>query len=107
MSKLSEPLKAFINAAHARPNTTPAPRHIASVYERIAKDAGSKQVGLPAWLTASVREVLGFLSRPCMLTTRTDGGDDDAELATVSARTVRPSNIAKPQQRAGYEGLDC
>ncbi|KAK3636142.1 hypothetical protein LTR56_014305 [Elasticomyces elasticus] len=54
MSKLSEPLKAFINAAHARPNTTPAPRHIKSVYEKIAKDAGSKQVGMPAWLTASV-----------------------------------------------------
>ena len=54
MSKLSEPLKAFINAAHARPNTTPAPKQIASVYEKVAKDAGAKQVGTPAWLTASV-----------------------------------------------------
>ena len=54
MSRLSEPLKAFINATHARPNTTAAPRHIASVYEKIASDAGSKQVGLPAWLCASV-----------------------------------------------------
>ena len=55
MTKLSDPLKAFINAAHARPNTTPAPKHIASVYERIAKDAKGKGVGIEGWLTASVR----------------------------------------------------
>jgi hypothetical protein len=54
MSKLSEPLKQLINAAHARPNTIPAPKNVASVYERIASDAGSKKVGLPAWLCASV-----------------------------------------------------
>ena len=54
MSKLSEPLKALIGAAHAKPNTLPAPKHIKSVYERIANEASSKQVGLPAWLTASV-----------------------------------------------------
>ncbi len=55
MSKLSEPLKALINAAHAKPNTLPAPRHIASVYERVANGALEKGVGLKAWLTASVR----------------------------------------------------
>lgn len=54
MSKLSDSLKTFINAAHARPNTTPAPKHIRSVYEKIARDAGNKEVGLPAWLSASV-----------------------------------------------------
>jgi hypothetical protein len=54
MSKLSEPLKALINASHARPNTLPAPRHIASVYERVANGAKEKGVGLKAWLTASV-----------------------------------------------------
>ena len=56
MSKLSEPLKALINAAHAKPNTLPAPKNIRSVYERLATEAGSKKIGLPAWLTASVRE---------------------------------------------------
>lgn len=54
MSKLSEPLKQFINAAHARPNTIPAPRNVASVYEKIASEAGKNKVGLPAWLCASV-----------------------------------------------------
>ncbi|KAK3717661.1 hypothetical protein LTR37_005728 [Vermiconidia calcicola] len=53
MSKLSEPLKALINAAHAKPNTLPAPKHISSVYERVANEAGAKRVGFPAWLTAS------------------------------------------------------
>ncbi|EMC93980.1 hypothetical protein BAUCODRAFT_36453 [Baudoinia panamericana UAMH 10762] len=67
MSKLSEPLKAFINAAHARPNTTTAPRHIASVYEKIAKDARSKQVGLPAWLTASTAVTMTMNSPQSLL----------------------------------------
>ncbi|KAF2482808.1 hypothetical protein BDY17DRAFT_325062 [Neohortaea acidophila] len=53
MSKLSEPLKALINAAHAKPNTLPAPRNIRSVYEKIASNAAAKKVGMPAWLTAS------------------------------------------------------
>lgn len=54
MSKLSESLKTLINAAHVRPHTTPAPKNISSVYEKIAADAKAKQVGLPAWLCASV-----------------------------------------------------
>jgi len=60
MSKLSEPLKAFINAAHARPNTTTAPKHIRSVYEKVASNAGSKHVGLPAWLSASVQQLFSL-----------------------------------------------
>jgi hypothetical protein len=55
MSKLSESLKTLINAAHVRPHTTPAPKNITSVYEKIASDAKAKNVGLPAWLCASVR----------------------------------------------------
>ncbi|KAK0252210.1 hypothetical protein LTS09_012773 [Friedmanniomyces endolithicus] len=67
MSKLSEPLKAFINAAHARPNTTPAPRHIASVYEKIARDAGSQKVGMPAWLTVSTAATMTMNSPQSLL----------------------------------------
>ena len=54
MSKLSEPLKALINAAHSKPHTLPAPHQIGAVYSRFADDAVSKKIGLPAWLTASV-----------------------------------------------------
>nr|POF06919.1 dol-p-man:man(5)glcnac(2)-pp-dol alpha-1,3-mannosyltransferase [Quercus suber] len=67
MSKLSEPLKAFINASHARPNTTPAPRQIASVYEKIAIDAQSKKVGLPAWLSASTAVTMTMNSPESLL----------------------------------------
>ena len=63
MSKLSEPLKALINAAHAKPHTLPAPKNIASVYDRFATDAAAKKVGLPEWLTASVSSIVTLFSR--------------------------------------------
>ncbi|KAL0255146.1 hypothetical protein SLS55_009676 [Diplodia seriata] len=51
MSKLSEPLKALINAGFARPGPAPAPSGIRSLFERIAKDSASKDVATPCWLT--------------------------------------------------------
>lgn len=63
MSKLSEPLKQFINAAHARPNTIPAPKGVVGVYERIAREAGEKKVGLSAWLCASVSSLQRYCSK--------------------------------------------
>ncbi|KAF1817310.1 hypothetical protein P152DRAFT_504607 [Eremomyces bilateralis CBS 781.70] len=50
MSKLSPALRTLINAPHARPNIIPAPSHIRSVYEDIARDAARKNVGRPSWL---------------------------------------------------------
>jgi hypothetical protein len=67
MSKLSESLKALINAAHARPGTTPAPRQISSLYDRISKDASSKQVGPPAWLTVSTAAIMTMNSPDSLL----------------------------------------
>jgi len=54
MSKLSPSLKSLINAPFARPGAVAAPKNIKSVYESIAKDAESKNVGVPAWLTIAV-----------------------------------------------------
>jgi hypothetical protein len=54
MSKLSASLKALIGAAHARPNTLPAPPRIRSVYERLRQEAAAKNVGTTAWLSMSV-----------------------------------------------------
>lgn len=51
MSKLSEPLKALINAGFARPGPAPAPKGIRSLFERIAKDSAAKNVATPCWLT--------------------------------------------------------
>ncbi|KAI9849906.1 MAG: hypothetical protein M1837_000120 [Sclerophora amabilis] len=51
MSKLSPQLKELIDASFARPGTVAAPKNIRSVYQRVAQEAGSKDVGLPCWLT--------------------------------------------------------
>ncbi|CAK1364409.1 Dol-P-Man:Man(5)GlcNAc(2)-PP-Dol alpha-1,3-mannosyltransferase [Cercospora beticola] len=67
MSKLSEPLKQFINAAHAKPNTIPAPKNVISVYERIASDAKTNKVGLPAWLCASTAATMTMNSPESLL----------------------------------------
>lgn len=67
MSKLSESVKLLINAAHARPGTTPAPPQISSLYERISRDASSKQVGLPAWLTISTAATITMNSPDSLL----------------------------------------
>ncbi|KAK7525482.1 uncharacterized protein IWZ02DRAFT_418175 [Phyllosticta citriasiana] len=68
MSKLSEPLKALINARFALPDVTPAPKSIHSVFERIARDAASKDVGVPAWLTIATATSM-TLNSPASLTT--------------------------------------
>lgn len=54
MSKLSDGLKALINASHARPGYTRAPSNIKSIFTQLAQDAKSKDIGLPAWVTISV-----------------------------------------------------
>lgn len=54
MSKLSQPLKAFINASFARPGMVAAPKQIRSVYSTIEEDANARGVGKASWLTISV-----------------------------------------------------
>jgi hypothetical protein len=54
MSKLSNALKALIDAPFARAGTTPAPPKISAVYERIGRHAESKNVELPTWLAMTV-----------------------------------------------------
>ncbi|KAI0394159.1 hypothetical protein F5Y17DRAFT_458202 [Xylariaceae sp. FL0594] len=53
MSKLSDAVKALINASHARPGYTRAGPQVQPALERLARDAGEKRVGLPAWVTVS------------------------------------------------------
>jgi hypothetical protein len=54
MSKLSKALKALIDAPFARAGTTPAPRNISLVYEKIRAQAESKKVERPTWLAMTV-----------------------------------------------------
>ncbi|RMZ91340.1 hypothetical protein DV736_g1423, partial [Chaetothyriales sp. CBS 134916] len=53
MSKLSDSLKALINAVYARPGTVKAPPNIKAIYQRIADSASEHKVGIPVWLTIS------------------------------------------------------
>lgn len=55
MSRLSNSLKALINAPAARPSTVPAPPNISSVFRKIAQTAQAKNVSQPSWLALSVR----------------------------------------------------
>jgi hypothetical protein len=54
MSKLSGALKALIDVPFARAGTTPAPRDIARVYQRIGEHAESKKIERPTWLAMTV-----------------------------------------------------
>ncbi|KKY19947.1 putative conserved mitochondrial protein [Phaeomoniella chlamydospora] len=67
MSKLSQPLKELISAAHAKPGPVPAPKNIRSIFDSISKDAASKKVGLPAWLTLSTATTMTMNSPESLL----------------------------------------
>ncbi|OAP60711.1 hypothetical protein AYL99_05713 [Fonsecaea erecta] len=67
MSKLSEPLKQLINAAHALPGTLKAPPSIRSTYSRIAASARDKGVGIPAWVTFSTAATMTMNSPSSMV----------------------------------------
>lgn len=54
MPKLSDAVKALINASHAKPGYTRAGAPVKPAIERLASDAREKKVGLPAWVTLSV-----------------------------------------------------
>ncbi|CAJ2512560.1 Uu.00g055750.m01.CDS01 [Anthostomella pinea] len=53
MAKLSDAVKALINASHAKPGYTRASAQVQPALARFAGDAKEKKVGLPAWVTMS------------------------------------------------------
>ncbi|OQU96723.1 hypothetical protein CLAIMM_02763 isoform 1 [Cladophialophora immunda] len=67
MSKLSEPLKQLINAAHALPGTLKAPPSIRSTYSQIAASARDRGVGIPAWVTFSTAATMTMNSPSSMV----------------------------------------
>ncbi|KAL1996140.1 hypothetical protein VTN49DRAFT_463 [Thermomyces lanuginosus] len=67
MSKLSSALKAQINAAHARPGTTPAPAGVLSLYQNIRREAESRDVGIKAWFSAATAATITMNSPQSLL----------------------------------------
>ncbi|KAK7996739.1 aldehyde dehydrogenase [Apiospora arundinis] len=53
MSKLSDAVKALINASHAAPGITKASPQVQPALKRFAEDAHKKQIGLPSWVSVS------------------------------------------------------
>lgn len=62
MSKLTDAVKALINASHASPGYTRASAEVQPALAKFASAAAEKKVGLPAWVTLSVREKSSFPS---------------------------------------------
>ena len=60
MAKLSDAVKALINASHAAPGITKASPQVLPALKRFAEDAQQKQVGLPSWVTVSVSHAVSF-----------------------------------------------
>jgi hypothetical protein len=54
MSKLSDAVKALVNAGHAKPGYTRASAQVKPALARFASDAAERNVSLPAWVTMSV-----------------------------------------------------
>lgn len=63
MSRLSNSLKALINAPAARPSTVPAPANIVSAYGSIQQTAQAQNVSRSSWLALSVSTYWGILAR--------------------------------------------
>jgi hypothetical protein len=60
MSKLTPTLKELINAPFSRPGPAKAPIGISKIYERIASEAHSKNLGPRPWIVLSVRRRPSF-----------------------------------------------
>lgn len=86
-SKLSPALKELINAPFARPGPAKAPAGIGKIYERIASEAHSKNVGPRPWLA--------------LTTAATFTLNSPDSLATLHATATNPPTAGQP-----YKPLD-
>jgi hypothetical protein len=96
MSKLSGPLKALINAPHARPGPVAPSKRIATVFNAIARDAASKGVGLPAWLSISTAATMTMNSPESLL-----------ELHRIATATSDQSQKVSAAELMREVGLKC
>ncbi|KAH7035902.1 mitochondrial protein [Microdochium trichocladiopsis] len=86
MSKLSEGLKALINASHARPGYTKASPAVQPALARFARDATDRKVGLPAWVTVSTA-VSATLNCPEAMTSILHLANDSSSSSSSPPRT--------------------
>lgn len=104
MSKLSEGLKALINAPFARPGYTKPASNIRSIFQQLSQDAQSRGVGTPAWVTFSTATAMTMNSPEAMraITTVASSPND--------ASSPKPGNNLSEVQTAELQrevGLKC
>ncbi|KAI1151437.1 hypothetical protein F4825DRAFT_422773 [Nemania diffusa] len=102
MSKLSEAVKALINAGHAQPGYTRASAQVKPALERLASDAHDKKVGLPAWVTVSAA-VSATLNCPEAMTQIFHLANDKSSNPPSSSRARTPVQNAELIREVGLK----
>ncbi|KAK7958062.1 hypothetical protein PG988_012910 [Apiospora saccharicola] len=88
MAKLSDAVKALINASHAAPGITKASPQVLPALKRFAEDAQQKQVGLPSWVTVSTA-VSETMNCPEAMTSVFHLANEKSNAPTQNAELIR------------------
>ncbi|KAK8128670.1 hypothetical protein PG984_009778 [Apiospora sp. TS-2023a] len=88
MAKLSDAVKALINASHAAPGITKASPQVLPALKRFAEDAQKKQVGLPSWVTVSTA-VSETMNCPEAMTSVFHLANEKSNAPTQNAELIR------------------
>ncbi|KAJ1326911.1 hypothetical protein MN608_08360 [Microdochium nivale] len=103
MSKLSEGLKALINAGHARPGYTKASAQVQPALARFARDAADRHVGLPAWVTVSTAVSATLNCPEAMATILHIANDSSSSSSTAAAARRTPVQNAELIREVGLK----
>ncbi|KAL1850759.1 hypothetical protein Daus18300_012767 [Diaporthe australafricana] len=100
MSKLSPALKELVNAPFSRPGPAKAPIGIAKIYERIASEAHSKNLGPRPWLAISSAATFTLNSPDSLAALQ-------ATASNQSAKGYRPLEPVPSAEFIREVGLKC
>ncbi|KAH8681726.1 hypothetical protein BX600DRAFT_429644 [Xylariales sp. PMI_506] len=106
MSKLSDAVKALINASHARPGYTRATAQVQPALARLASEATSKNVGLPAWVTVSAA-VSATMNCPEAMTSIFHLANSEAASSSKSSSSKKPYTPVQNAELIREVGLKC
>ncbi|RAL13220.1 uncharacterized protein BO97DRAFT_477446 [Aspergillus homomorphus CBS 101889] len=93
MSRLSNSLKALINAPAARPNTVPAPRDMKAVYAKIQQSAQANGLSQPSWVALSAATTI-TMNSPESLTILYDLATTTTTTTTTTTAPSQTPNSA-------------
>ncbi|KAG8162216.1 hypothetical protein KVR01_007981 [Diaporthe batatas] len=100
MSKLSPALKELVNAPFSRPGPAKAPVGIAKIYERIASEAHSKNLGPRPWIVLSAAATFTLNSPDSLAALQATASDP-------SAKAYKPLSPVPSAELIREVGLKC